>query len=240
MGTARRHNHNLRQEMKINLTSLIIVSAFLSLFGHARVTAQTPTPDDQTQDPAQERRFEVGAQVSTLSIDDARGAQGRREAGFGGRLAYNVSDHVALEAEVNYFPRDYRLITTDFTGGRVIQGLFGVKAGIRRGRFGLFGKARPGFQSSGRAVRAAFPNGNGPDPSNRFGLEFFRATQLTADVGGVVEYYPSRRTILRVDVGDTITRYPDIQFIRFPEGVPGTEDVYMHNAQVSVGFGFRF
>lgn len=210
------------------LSRLILMSLFLT----ASITlthAQSETP-----------KYEIGAQFSSLGIDDARGAEERREAGFGGRFGYNITRYFSLEAEVNYFPRNYRVVITDLTGGRVTQGLFGVKGGVRREKFGVFGKLRPGFQSSGGAARARFPNGGGPDPRDPFGFEFFRATQLTADVGGVVEYYPSRRTIIRFDAGDTITRYPDIEFFLFPAGTLGKETIYSHKLQFSVGFGYRF
>ncbi len=191
-----------------------------------------------------EKRLEVGAQFSSLGIEDERGnVPGRErgtEIGFGGRFTYNLNRNFALESEVNFFPRNFERVRTDFTGGRITQGLFGLKAGIRKEKVGFFGKVRPGFVSSGNAVRARFPDGNGTDPNNRFGFESIRSTQLTLDVGGVVEYYPSRRTILRFDVGDTITHFPDIEFTCFPAGVLCPADVYKHKLQVSVGFGFRF
>lgn len=195
-----------------------------------------------------EKKFEVGAQFSILQITDPDSlnvnnpdAQQRRtEAGFGSRITYNLNRNFALEAEVNFFPRDFTQVRTDFTGGRITQGLFGIKTGIRKDKIGIFGKVRPGFVSSGGAVRSEFPNGNGPDPNNRFGIKQIRATQLTLDVGGAVEFYPSRRTILRFDAGDTITRYPDVQFICFPAGTLCPEDVYKHRLQISAGVGFRF
>lgn len=195
-----------------------------------------------------EKKFEVGAQFSVLQISDPDSLnvnnpddqQRRTEAGFGGRTTCNLNRNFALEAEVNFFPRDFNQVRTDFTGGRITQGLFGIKTGIRKDKIGIFGKARPGFVSSGGAVRTEFPGGNGPDPNNRFGLKKVRATQLTLDVGGVLEFYPSRRTIIRFDVGDTITRYPDVQFICFPAGILCPEDVYKHRLQISAGVGFRF
>lgn len=188
------------------------------------------------------KKFEVGAQFSVLKISDPNGVdsepfdsvQHRTEAGFGGRFGYNLNRYFALEAEVNFFPRNFDESISNLTGGRITQGLFGVKAGIRRERVGFFGKVRPGFASSGGAAIARFPDGNAPDPNNPFGFEFIRATQITLDIGGVVEIYPSRRTILRFDIGDTITRYPDIVFNT------GPEDVYKHKVQFSAGFGFRF
>lgn len=209
----------------------VIVVLFCAADGHAQ--------------PDEEKKFEVGVQFTTLGIEDpiqipSLGLGPRTEAGFGGRFGYNLNRNFALEAEVNFFPRDYRELTTESTGGRVTQGLFGLKAGIHKGKFGFFGKVRPGFQSSGKATRARFPNGDGPDPRDPFGFEFIRGTQFSIDVGGVVEYYPSRRTIIRFDLGDTITRYPEVPNVCFPAGVPCPEKPVTHKVQFSAGFGFRF
>ena len=188
-------------------------------------------------------KIEVGALFSVLGIKDANGLTElfpRREVGIGGRFTYNLNRHLALDTEVNFFPRDFRKFTTNFTGGRVTEGLFGLKAGIRKNKFGVFGKFRPGFESSGHAGIAHFPKGDGPDRQNPFGLESIRATQFALDVGGVFEFYPSRRTIIRLDLGDTIVRYPGIQSIHFPDGTPIVETVYSHRLQFSAGVGFRF
>ena len=159
---------------------------------------------------------------------------------MGGRLSYNLNRHFALEAEVNFFPRDYRKVRSNFTGGRMTEGLFGLKAGLRKNKFGIFGKARPGFESSGRAEIARFPNGNGPDRQNPFGFEDMRATQFALDVGGVFELYPSRRTIVRFDFGDTIVRYPGIPFTQIPQGTIVVKSLYSNKPQFSAGLGFRF
>ncbi len=219
-------------------TIVYVFALTIFLFTSEQIFAQ----DDE------HKKFEVGVQFSALGISDPNSLnvsspgspQSRNEAGFGGRFGYNLNRYLALEGEVNFFPRNFKQVTTNFTGGRVTQGLFGVKAGIRKNKFGIFGKARPGFVSSGDAAIAQFPNGNGTNPNDRFGFKFIRSTQLTFDVGGVVEFYPSRRTIIRFDAGDTITRYPDIQFTVFPAGNTVFETVYSHKPQFSAGFGFRF
>lgn len=218
-------------QMRIFLSALLIVTG---LSGLAR---------GQSEEPSQQSKLEIGAQITGIGIKDPQSLNDlfpRREVGVGGRVSYNLNSYFALEAEVNFFPRNYRQVRTNFTGGRLTQGLFGLKAGIRRNKFGIFGKVRPGFMSSGRAEIAHFPTGNGPDPQNPFGFEDMRATQFALDVGGVLELYPSRRTILRFDVGDTIVRYPGIPFIRFPEGTLDEKSLYTHKAQFSAGFGFRF
>jgi len=81
--------------------------------------------------------------------------------------------------------------------------LAGVKTGRRWDRFGLFGKSRFGFWN-------------------------FNQTYFATDVGGVLEYYPSRHTTVRIDVGDTILFYG------------GTALGTVHNFQPGAGFSYRF
>lgn len=212
---------------------LIATIALLFLFLHS-----PNTPAQSTETP----KFEVGAQFSLLSLDndpspaDSSFIGRRTEPGFGGRFAYNLKNYLAVESELNFFPRSYKGFVTPLGGGRVTQGLFGVKAGIRRERFGVFGKARPGFVSFSRVVRnVRFPNGGGPDPRDPFGFDLGRITHFAVDVGGLAEFYPSRRTILRFDVGDTIIRYGSR-----PRELSFGPAFTKHNAQFSAGFGFRF
>lgn len=220
----------------MNQTRTFLITALM-------LTAFNVLAQGQSAGQPQQSKFEVGALFSVLGMCDPNGLCDlfpRTERGVGGRLSYNLNRHLALEAEVDFFPRDYRKVRTNFTGGRMMVGLFGLKAGIRKNKFGVFGKARPGFESSGHAVIPRFPNGNGPDSQNPFGFERIRATQFAFDVGGVFELYPSRRTIVRFDLGDTIVRYPGIQFIRLPEGSLVTKTVYSNRVQFSAGVAFRF
>src|SRR5262249_50281727 len=75
-----------------------------------------------------------------------------------------------------------------------------------------------------------------------------KATYPSMDVGGVVEFYPSRRILTRLDVGDTIIRYG---IYREPAGRVCTiycppPEVFerpaetRHNLQFSAGIGIRF
>ena len=95
-------------------------------------------------------RFEVGAQFSSITVRDPSPISGQSnseshtEAGIGARFTYNFTGLVAAEAELTFFPHDNDNFN-DYTAGRAVQGLFGVKIGKRFERFGLFGKACPGF-----------------------------------------------------------------------------------------------
>ncbi|HEX7957999.1 MAG TPA: hypothetical protein VF508_13705 [Pyrinomonadaceae bacterium] len=179
--------------------------------------------------------------VNTTTVE-----QRRAEVGFGARVGYSFNRYVTAEAEVNYFPREVALTDPDFTGGRKLQGLFGVKAGRRYESFGVFAKARPGFVnfSEGDLFQ---PAGTGciaisPPP---LGCFVTRArTDFAVDVGGVLELYPSARTIIRLDAGDTILRsgahrIPVVDNLAYDAAVPVAART-THNFQGGVGFGFRF
>jgi hypothetical protein len=214
----------------------VLISALMLSIPGGSVLSQ-PAPRSEPS------RFEAGVLVSKLGINDGHGLTDlipRREVGGGGRFTYNLKSYLAVEAELNYFPRDFHQYRTNFTGGPMLQGLAGVKAGLRKKMFGVFGKFRPGFESSGEATVPRFLNGNGPAPRNPFGFERIRSTQFAMDVGAVFEFYPSPRTILRFDGGATIVRYPGIEFTQFPQGTQIFETVYTHAPQFSLGFGFRF
>ena len=202
--------------------------------GHRAATAQT----DEL------RKFEVGAQFSSLSID-VRGDT-RTEAGFGGRFAYNVTDDFALEAEGNFFPKNDR--SNAFrNGGRAVEGLFGVKIGKRYKRFGIFAKARPGFISFSQGRVEFIPTGS-TDPFTALDVRVRRLTHFAADVGGVLEFYPSRGVFTRIDIGDTIIRYGQTTITTFAGTLGGTLTPVSltvpghttHNFQFSAGVGFRF
>lgn len=169
-------------------------------------------------------KLELGAQFSAIRLSDFRPTRrgssiyfSKWEVGVGGRATYNFNSHLAVEGEVNFFfPEDSLL-----RGNLRTEGLFGVKAGKRWDRFGLFGKLRPGFMISeamcltkeGRAARCSEP--------------VPRENNVALDLGFVLEVYTSRRYILRLDVGDTLIRD------RRPRKI-------IQNPQITLGVGFRF
>jgi hypothetical protein len=185
-------------------------------------------------------KYEIGIQYSSLSVNlpSFRGTE--NNAGFGARATYNVTDYFALEAEGNIYPtsaqRDY------VTGGASQQMQFGAKVGKRWKRFGLFGKARPGFVSFDSTL-APVRLESGGVPFIRFDRE--RKTHFALDVGGVLEFYPSRRMLVRFDAGDTIIRFGEHAELQSSgatqSGAVGPAPAETtHSFQFTAGVGFRF
>jgi len=201
-------------------------------------------------------RFEIGGQLvilrradadtvlETLHRSDPASSSVKvaklTELSLGGRFGVNFTKNIGVEIEANIFPedklRDQRIgtpVSVLEPGGRKFQMLFGPRIGLRFRRFGVFGKVRPGFIRLDRyeVIEEIFktPTTLAILSGTRNGLTF-----LNVDVGGVFEYYPSRKTILRFDAGDTVIRY----------GAQEPKDINpsftRHNLQLSVGFGFRF
>jgi hypothetical protein len=188
-------------------------------------------------------KLEVGVQYSSLSVNIPGFFGGGTETavGVGGRVTYNLTDYFAVEAEGNLSPSD--LPASYVTGGASQQMQFGAKVGRRWRRFGLFAKARPGFVSFGETLTPTQVTAGG-DTFVQFRRE--RKTHFSVDVGGVLEFYPSRRTLVRFDAGDTIIRYgahPEGFTFASPVGAPlitQAPSETRHNFQFTAGVGFRF
>lgn len=244
---------------------IFVAVAVVSLLfaGGRSIYSQSPGADGH--------RFEVGGQFSVLNnsvISDATytsvqcvttpclpilsiSKSRKTQPGFGGRFGYNLTDNLALEAEVNLFPKADLFSQPDaFNDGSLIEGLLGLKAGKRFEKVGAFGKARPGFlyASNGDLQRipgtlciTAFP-----PPVGCF--ETTGKNSFAFDLGGVVELYPTKRTLIRFDVGDTVVRLGQrnvTAIVKAPGSLPmwgviGVPAETTHNLQVSAGVGFRF
>ncbi|HJR08658.1 MAG TPA: outer membrane beta-barrel protein [Pyrinomonadaceae bacterium] len=207
--------------------------------------------------PSAATRFEAGAHFTSLTLSPisfrqlftfpivvfSLVQQTQTAPGFGGRFTYNLTNYLAVEAETNLLPRQTNVAVG--ASGRITQGQFGLKAGHRFERFGLFGKVRPGFVSFGHSLTqtGTTPFTFGEIHSLMGVFEFGRRTYFSTDVGGVFEVYPARRWLLRFDGGDTIIRYsprslPNFFSLRNPIIVAPPET--SHNFQFTTGVGFRF
>lgn len=212
----------------------LMVLGFSVLLADRSAFAQSDTP-----------KLEIGPEFSFLKLHYTfEGREGINEVaddrwfGFGGRFTYNVTHWIAVEAAFYKFKTDERTPRTFSTAAQPdVQGLFGVKAGWRRQRFGVFGKLRPGFTRFTPVFDCP-------------AIDLATCTQdshtgFSLDLGGVVEGYLSRRFMVRGDVGGTYLRHPDTT--RFFPGEPGVPPFQFTSRgfrkvvpQFGVGFGVRF
>jgi hypothetical protein len=169
------------------------------------------------QSSSSEPKVEAGAQFTLVHFRDL----GVTDVGVGGRVTYNFNDNFRVEGEIDYFPKDNQ----DLGGmGRKTEGFFGGLLGFRSSGFGIYSKIRPGFIHFTR------------DP---FAVPF-STTDFAIDLGGVVEVYPSRRSVVRFDIGDTAIRFGSQTVLPTPIGPVATGTFWSHNLQFSAGVGVRF
>ncbi len=222
----------------VPLALALLLSLCFAANGQGGQGGQTSPPDEQK--PA---KIEIGIHFSALDFGAqdprfSRNADRMQEAGVGVRMGYNLTKHVALEGEVNYFANE-NAVAFD-RGGNLTQGQFGAKVGKRFDKFGFFAKARPGFVNFSQVLTQTGTT------TITFGGQTFtfpvfeikRRNFFSLDVGGVVEFYPSRRVLVRFDVGDTMVHKGE-----FPEPatglIPQSRGIE-HKFQFSSGIAYRF
>jgi hypothetical protein len=178
--------------------------------------------------------WEIGPLFTTM-VSLREGLQNgvRTDLGLGGYVSRRIWGVFYFDSDVLYFPAN-RAIGGAHDGGEVLQGLFGIKGGIRRNHVGFFGKVRPGFNSYSQAVTAYDYTGSAPI------YGYGRSTNFVLDLGGIVEFYPTEKSTLRVEAGDTHiyygTRNVDVNGISVP--FPGNG--LKHSIEFMVGYGWRF
>jgi hypothetical protein len=173
----------------LELTLIINVMLFCSV----RIIAQQTKPSPELP------KYEVGIDFTSLTLEP-----GDTNVGVGGRFTYNLNRHLALEAAGYFLPGKCSTCNGQITG-HMGEGLFGVKAGQRFKKFGIFGKVRPGFINYSKGFFDIVPTGgSGPFP---FTFVVRHRTDFATDVGGVLEIYPKKRILLRFDAGTIFDRY---------------------------------
>jgi len=138
-------------------------------------------------------RVEVGTQYTNISLpvvsSACSGVACRRNlSGFGSSFGYNFSRAIAFDSTLNFIPEQQGTKP-------MMQGLFGFRVGVRTEHIGVFAKIRPGFIYYEKAVETQGES------------EQDNLTRFATDLGGIVEYYPKRRSTLRLDIGTTLVRY---------------------------------
>ena len=171
-------------------------------------------------------RFTTGIQYSLFTSERGFFEVVRDESGVGGWFTWNFSKHFAVDSSATYFPRQIHIADIQ-QGGRMFQALAGVRGGIRRARFGVFGKLRPGIQlytaTEGNAITFI------PSPFTDFAL----------DTGGIIEVYTSSKTMLRLDAGNTNIYYRSRNIV-LPAGASRVPGFTNNTIQLTVGFGWSF
>jgi hypothetical protein len=195
----------------VHFVTLVVVIVFVSL----------------TDDVAAQGRFEIGAQVVSIRSSEFD----RADTGIGGRFSSHPIDVIGLEAEMTFYPGDFP-DRSPFSRSR-IEGLFGVTVGPRLGSVRPFAKLRPGFVTfRGRPVACILIF---PPPLSCVLAEGH--TVFALDIGGGIELFAGPRTLIRVDAGDRLMKYPGPSF---RDGRVAQDDFFSHDFRMSAGAGVRF
>ena len=147
-------------------------------------------------------RTELGVGYYGQTNTNFAGTQFAYRSGYSGpfaRFSFNLNQSVALEASAfdstNLVPSDNKV------GGHQVLVLGGIKAGLRRRHFGVFGRLDAGAASYSRGLELIeVQNGrvlNVPPL-------FYRETHFALEPGATVEVYLARRTIVRADVDENL------------------------------------
>lgn len=136
-------------------------------------------------------RWSLGVQMATMHLPmDWEGCGGCRitATGIGLDLDYRLTRLIYMDSEFNYFPG---------TSGRsaMEEGLLGVKIGHTARTWGIFTGVRPGFLHYEKALVPGTTD------------NYESTTRFALDLGGSVEYYASRRSTFRFNLGTTFIHY---------------------------------
>jgi hypothetical protein len=164
-----------------------------------------------------------------LRIPDAPPINAQNQDEFGARFSWNFSRHVAIDTEIEGSPFRTTNLTTAYQGGHLLQALVGIKAGKRWDKLGIFGKFRPGLTSYSGVIKQVQPGT----------LGIGRRIDPAFDLGGIAEFYVSRRVSLRYDFGDTIIHYGSSSVTIAGQAIPVPGEL-RNNFQFSTAIAFRF
>jgi hypothetical protein len=176
-----------------------------------------------------QNRFEAGAQIVAAHSSEFDA----NDIGIGGRFAWRATDLVGAEAEMNVYPRRFPANRSAAFSRDRIEGLFGATVGPRLGSIRPFAKLRPGFvtfRGNTIACILIFP------PPLSCQLAAGR-TVFALDIGGGIELFAGPRTLVRVDAGDRLVKYPGPSF---RDGRVAQDDFFSHDFRMSAGVGVRF
>lgn len=208
--------------MRMSRTGLAVLA--IVCLRATTVSAQQPAP-----------RLEVSVHATVLRLSDF----GATNTGIGGRLTFDLTRWASIEGEANFIPNDDILLPDSFLADlrmahsrRRADAFFGLKLGARGNRFGAFAKLRPGFARLTHQSQVCV----GDDCARVLMLLIqpeYR-TEFALDLGGGFEFYPSPRTVARIEMGDTLIRH------RSTAPPCWGQQCTSHNFTSRLGVGFRF
>jgi hypothetical protein len=176
-------------------------------------------------------RWTLGPQIAYAVTATVGDVSPLHDAGVGVFVSCRVSRFVYVDGTLNTFFQK-PVSRTPWDGGRVLQGLAGVKVGLQKERVGLFVKARGGINSYSEVYQAR-------DHIART-LTVGRSNIPALDLGGIVEVDGGARFLLRFEGGDLRSFYSYRELIVDGVSVPQPSLPLKHNIQTSAGVGWRF
>ena len=185
-----------------------------------------PPPPEWKNEP----RWSLGLQFTALNLPmDWEGCSACRTytPGMGFTFGYRFTRFVSFDSEYSFFQGSGE---TGKKGGAQ-EVLAGLKVGRSFRNWGLFSQVRPGFIHYDKTLA--------PGSST----EYESATRFALDLGGSVEYYASRNSTFRFNVGTTLVHYltghPDPQL---PPASVLSADYYatQGNFHIASGYAYRF
>lgn len=156
-------------------------------------------------------RFESGVLAADVRLGCTSGASctaPQFAVGTGG--AFNFNQHFAIDTSLltllNSAPAGQ--LSGGEEGGRGTEFLLGGRAEIRGRRFGFFAVEKPGMVSFSSAMAGAnfTPAGNG---TLNVAYQYQRRTSFADEAGGGLEYSPSPRVHVRIQMADLLVRNND-------------------------------
>lgn len=216
------------------IPATIIVATVVIIASSREAIAQSHNP-----------RFELGSHFTGLTRFDPTDSRAGPLAldsnefsralnpGLGGRFTFHITRAIALETEWNLIPAE-----KEYTG-RARQWFYGLKAGKRRESVGVYAKLRPGYMY----FTKSYCDGFGLYKGFYTCLGSYKKNPAM-DLGMVIEFYRARRSMMRVDIGDTVVHFGHINRYQ-PELGEANRAIHVaggttHSLQVSVGIGIRF
>ena len=187
-------------------------------------------PTDQKHPWEEGLRRDVGIHYTNINLPmDWEGCNGCRvnNSGAGFNFGYRLSHIFAVDSELNYFPGS----GGSHGKGSIQEGLVGFKIGHPLRSWGLYGEVRPGIIHYDKALLTEQL------------VNYQSVTRFVVDVGGVVEYYPSRHGTLRFDMGTTFVRYLTGRADPHQPPVSVLSEDYIAtqgNFHISSGYTYRF